>query len=406
MGSHHFSLHICIPNLESGLYYWRMTLHEACEKDSQLLLCWFPLGLSEDERLGLIAGTAPQSPLAHAVQLAHQGELIEARERLAAHYLRGPERVRLELLDAAVTHLQGEHAAARARVWKLLPELCLDQHGESMAHLMIASCSLTLQETSLALQASRQAVDLTTRGRRETLRIPSLLFLACAFRQQGDMPRSLSLARQALRLARSPLERYAAHLTLARLLLPHEPYQAFQLLEAARLAAPSPAYAAEAQRLSDWAFTSLKWAQPIPTPQPASVHLTFLYGPALVLNGSRLDAGRHPRPILLLAYLLEYPNCSLASAAEALLPEGAGGRVQHSDERRRVARIRQQVSAARQLLSDPGAVICHSGLLRLSEHYLWTTDLGEARAANWKPPMQLQCDWTEELFNTPWQVHG
>lgn len=386
----------------------RTYLYESCEYNSHIVLLWFPLHLPEGDRLNLHGepSTALHDPLTQAIHLGHHGQYQRADQILNSSEITINQDL-ADLTRCALLTVQGQFEPALQRAWTVFPFLTGHRAAMVMVHLLTAHAHLHLGRAEVAVQAASQAAELATTLSSRHLRVPALALRAAAHAALGDHSQAVSHARRALRIANTPLTLFTAHLSLAEALNPTSPYDAFQHAQKARAAAPLPHLAAQGKRVGDAAFHAMKTSPTQPrslreATRPKHIHLQLFGAPAVLLGGIRIDASRQPRIVRLLCYLLENPDVSLAVAAEALLPEGLGGRVKYEDEGRRVARIRQEVNRARQLIGDPSAVTCQGSTLRLGGSYTWSSDLQDIREAQrGVVPPGIECEWLKERLSQP-----
>lgn len=367
-----------------------------------MLLWLLPPGLDESRRAGL-ADTPSSGLTGLAVHHAHHDRWPEALHH-AFEASRDPSRAGdLARLTLAGLHIeQGDTDGGLTLIRQVTPFLELNRPALCTAHLLTAFAALRRGEARVADAAAARAESLASVPATRSLRLAALCARALAWQARGDDERAGAQAARAARLANTPLSGFLAASTLARVLCSRRPYDAMQAADRAEHFAPTEQGRAAARAAWDQAYARLQGTDGPASPPPAShVHLQVLGSPAIHLQGSVLDASRQPRTVLLLTYALVYPGRPLNRVAEQLLPETATRRVQYHDEAHRVARLRQDIQRARQLLGDPSAVICHGGAVTLSSRYRWSSDLHDAIRAGRVPSGQilgsLDCDWLDFL---------
>lgn len=348
-------------------------------------------------------GGWPSPSASRAVRSAQDGYWTQAirgaRAASAAPDVAG-DHARLVLAGLLVAH--GDARAGSDLARQVIPWFHLDRVALVAAHLVMAAAGCRLGHPRLAAEAASRAESLATTTVTRHLRTPALCFLALASQQAGDVEAGRHHAIRAIRVAHTPLWRYHAHLTLAELTADTHPYDAMQAASTAERLAPTPDAAREAAAVGHRAFACLQVpAAPRGSTALPRVHLQLFDRPAIHCGAAVLDAGRHPRVLLTLTYLLTYPSRPLLHVAEQLLPEGGSSRVRHHDAPHRMARIRQDIQRARHLLGDPATVVCHGGLVTLGGHRRWSSDLHSAILEGCIPfhrlPPSLECDWLDLL---------
>jgi hypothetical protein len=375
-----------------------------------MLLALFPVAWTEQARLDLMTCAAPPStPLERALFYAHRQQIAEARaelNRAEDEAGTGATETSDVLLQAALRVCTGAVDAGRALAWSLLPATHGDRVCAVLLHLIVAEAGLREGQPEVAGYAAARAVQLAVSPATRRLLGPALCVWATALAGQGDTVRGLAQAQRAGRLDRRGFAGYLAHCTLADLHLEHQPYQAMEQAQLAAGLALTPGLTAAALARVARAYDRLREPTrpaglPGSPPAPSPVHLRLLHAPGLQAGARSIDLRRQPRVVLLLCYALQHPGASLVEVAEQLLPEQPVGREQHLDEHHRVARIRQTVARARDLLGDPAAVVVRGSGVFLGPHYQWTSDLngllqqGGPLPAVWPPG--VQCDWLDAL---------